>query len=407
MKTIISPYRPHPKQALFHSVYAPYKLFLAGIGTGKTLAGVHEILNLARQNPGYDGLISSPTFPMLRDVIITQWEEFIPSRLYTLHKKDQYIELWTGQKLFLRSFERPEGIRGLNLGYAWADEMAIVNNQDAWKILVGRVGRTKGAPYPSIIATTTPRGWNWLTKKFLKNPGKDYKTIRARSSDNPHFNPELLRRLREEYSDDYAAQELDAEIIESGGKPIDITDVHTNWEFSSIDNLTGRRRVVGSVDWGFSAPACILIFMQIVKTGKWYLVEEFYKRRVMSSDFYGKMKQLKNKWGVKRFYADSSEPERIATVNGMGISCQPVKKGAGSITNGITEARSLLKVDHKGNPGCYVHRSCTNFIRESDSAYYEGDESEKIICPEGDHAIDCFRYFAREESRGPQIVGIG
>lgn len=408
MKIIKSKYRPHPKQVLFHQTYAPYKLFLAGIGTGKTLAGVHEILNLASMNPGHDGLVSAPTFPMLRDVILPLWEEYIPGRLYKFYKKDQLFELWSGQKLYLRSFERPDAIRGLNLGYAWADELAMVQSQEAWNILLGRVGRTTSVPHPCIFATTTPRGWNWLARKFLKNASSDFVTIRARSADSPYFNPALLERLRHEYGEEFARQELDAEVIEEAGKVLTIIpEVHCNWNFKDISGGRYKRRVVAAVDWGYSAPACILVAMQVQKTGKWYVCEEFYKRKMMSEDLYGVMTQLKAKWKIKYFYADSAEPERIASANRRGLSCIPVKKGAGSIKSGITEARSLLSVDRTGTPGCYVHQSCKHLINECDNFHYDSSDSEKMIAEEGDHAIDCFRYIAMGESKGPLIVGIG
>jgi hypothetical protein len=407
-KQVKSKYAPHPKQALFHIINARFKLFLAGIGTGKTLAGVHEILRLSQINPGYDGLISAPTYPMIRDVILPQWYEYIPDQLFQYYKKDQMFELWTGQRLFLRSFERPDAIRGLNLGYAWADELAMVQSQESWDILLGRVGRTKDVPNPCIFATTTPRGWNWLARKFLKSDNPDFITVRARSSDNPYFSPELLRTLREEYGEEFARQELDAEIVESAGKVLDINPkIHHNFTLRELAEYRGRKKVVAGVDWGYSAPFAIAVWVKLEKINTWHFVEEFYKPNLLASDMYAAMRDIKNRWKVARFYCDSAEPERVASAITAGLPAVPVKKGPDSIKRGITELRSLLAVRGRtGKPGLYINESNRHFVEECDNFHYKEPGSEIVVAEKGDHLIDACRYIAMEESRGSSIQGL-
>jgi hypothetical protein len=54
-----SPYVPKPHQARFHALPHDEALFLAGVGAGKTLTGVHEAVFLAQDNPDCDGAIVS------------------------------------------------------------------------------------------------------------------------------------------------------------------------------------------------------------------------------------------------------------------------------------------------------------------------------------------------------------
>lgn len=407
MARIIKPkYKPHPKQVRFHKRYARYKLFLAGIGTGKTLAGVHECLLQSQKNPNHDGCIVAPTYPMLRDVILPLWKEFIPKSLYEIKKKDGLIELATGQTIFLRSCERPDTIRGLNLGWAWGDELAMLQKHEVWRILQGRVGRTKDVPYPCLFATTTPRGWNWIAREFLKREDKNYLTIRARSSDNPHFSPELLEALRESYGEEFARQELDAEVLDVSGLCWQIfPDIHCDWRYSDV---AGKfRRIVAGVDWGFSAPTAIIV-CGITKDRKFFLLDEVYKRRLTFSDVYQEMNKLKMKWKIKTFYCDSSEPARIAEACGKGLNCVPAKKGAGSRLRGVQEVRQLLSVSGTlGRPSLYINEErCKNLLRECEGFHYVDDDSDDVVGEDGDHAVDAVRYIIDAEYGGSGIVGL-
>ena len=403
-RTIKTKYLPHPKQALFHALRYKYRnrLFLAGIGTGKTLAGCHEIIFMALANPGMDGLIASPTYPMLRDVILPIWKQFIPKQLYTYYVKDATFVLWTGQRIFLRSLDNFETIRGLNLGYAWADELAMVRKEEALAVIEGRVGRIK-CPAPGIFVTTTPRGYNWLIKKWK---GDNYKTIRASSRDNPYFSRALLDHLLATYTQEEIDQEIDAKIIESTGLAWNVSDiVHSSWDYDEI-RKKGIRRAVGGVDWGWSVPAAIIVAVQ-TKDRQWYLVEEFYRKGMIPNDLYRKMKEIWKRWHLKVYYADSAEPSRIAEANSYGMRVLPAAKGSGSRLAGTQEVRQLLAVRGKsGEPALKIHRSLENWKKEAAGYHYKDADSDEVIGDDGDHGLDATRYIFDGELNTYSVKGL-
>lgn len=408
MQLTNSKYFPHPKQLRFHSATERYLLFLAGIGTGKTMAGIHHCLINGMRNPGYDGMIVSPTYPMLRDVILPLWKQYIPKDIYEYKVHDKQINVeYAGNRftIYLRSTENPDTIRGLNLAWAWCDEIAMCASEEAWDIIQGRIGRIKSIPHPQIFATTTPKGYNWLIKKFFKAEDKSqYRVIRARSSDNPWMPKSFIEALRRDYGEDFARQELDAEIVESSGLCWDIRDVHTNWRERDIRDQGGLSRVVAGVDWGFSQPASIVVVGR-TRNGTYYALEEWYAKGKLPRDIYKEMQRVRAKWNVKMFYCDSAEPARVAEAKQLGLPVKPVKKGEGSIALGVNEVRSLLDISSKtGKPGMYISNNCKWLLKEAEDYHFD-NESEKIIAGSGDHACDALRYAVHSELNKPKIRG--
>jgi hypothetical protein len=56
-----------PSQRAFHECKSRFKGFSGPIGSGKSQALCHEAIRLSYLNPGRQGMLAAPTFPMLRD----------------------------------------------------------------------------------------------------------------------------------------------------------------------------------------------------------------------------------------------------------------------------------------------------------------------------------------------------
>ena len=57
-------YSPLPSQRKFHSSNARFKGFSGPIGSGKSQALCQEAIRLSYLNPGRQGLIGAPTYPL-------------------------------------------------------------------------------------------------------------------------------------------------------------------------------------------------------------------------------------------------------------------------------------------------------------------------------------------------------
>jgi hypothetical protein len=385
-------YVPHRHQRRFHSLPHREALFLGGVGAGKTLTGVHESVFLAQDNPLCDGCITSPTYPMLRDVIIPLWEEWVPEHLYTWKKSDQCF-LWhpTGRKIFLRSADRPGRISGLNLAWAWLDEATQLLKPDVWNILRARI-RDPRAQRRRLFTTTTPMGYNWLIKEFRHQGG----VIRARTADNISLADDFESGLRAKFGREYAAQYLDALILELQGLAWPIQPrVHSDWSLA-----WARRRChsfFGAVDWGHAKPAALLVG-GVDWDGRWYLVDEWYKRGKLHEEIAEQAKLMTDKWGVRRWWADGAEPEACKHLGLKGVPWENADK---SVISGVQHVRSHVAVRNDGEPHLYVHRDLENWHRECDGYTFPGDDAKEPEVPvgaNGDHLMDTTRYMLYSHS---------
>lgn len=378
-----SKYHPQSHQARFHQLETKYKWFLAGVGAGKTLAGTHEAVYLANDNPTCDGLIVAPTFPMFRDVILPLWQDWIPQHLYHYNKSEHYF-LWypTRRTIFVRSATEPDLSSGLNIGWFWFDEAGLVQKDKLWKILLARL-RQRGQRNCGFV-TSTGNGMNWLARWFRSHP--EAGVIRCRTADNKMLPDDFEPGLRASYGEEYARAYLDAEIISLQGLawPI-LARVHCALPFEEMKKRVTRH--FGGVDWGYTNPACVIIG-GMDQENRWYLLEEWYKRGQTRETIAKKAQELQIKWGVKQWYIDH-DPEGELWMNRLGMNVLKAEKKP--IVSGLQHVRTLLAVRNDGQPHLYVAAHLKEWMREQEG-YVFPEENEEPEGMNGDHAMDTTRY---------------
>lgn len=196
---------------------ARHKAFVGGIGSGKTLAGVVEII---RQPAGSYGAVLAPTYPMLRDATQRTFFELYQDWILDHSKQENTTLLRNGTFIFWRSADEPNRLRGPNLNWFWLDE-ADYMNAGVWDVMMGRIRKP---PFQRAWVTTSPDGLSgkgWVRQKIAQKATKghkDYALIRARTMDNHHLPMEYVDALREAYTSDYARQELEGEFVDAIGK---------------------------------------------------------------------------------------------------------------------------------------------------------------------------------------------
>jgi len=161
----------------------------------------------------------APTYKMLEPVLIRETLSIL--RMYgwphKYNKTEKELTLYgaDGQvksNCFFRSCEDPETIRGLtDRGGLVMDEAALCP-PDAYDIAIGTL-RGKSVKYAQHHLITTPRGRaNWVSQLAEKDGTL---LIKAKTESNTHLSPDFAETLRSKYSDDFARQEVDGEIIDA------------------------------------------------------------------------------------------------------------------------------------------------------------------------------------------------
>ena len=158
------------------------KGFPGPIGSGKSQALCQEAIRLSYLNPGRQGLIGAPTYPMLRDATLTSFLEVLASNRirHELNKSESVLLMKdTGSRIYFRAVDDFERLRGTNLAWFGLDELTYTTEQ-AWLRLEGRL-RDPLASRLCGFAVWTPKGFDWVYRRFVRNVIAGYEVVLAQA----------------------------------------------------------------------------------------------------------------------------------------------------------------------------------------------------------------------------------
>jgi hypothetical protein len=205
-------YAALPSQERFHRTAARFKGFSGPIGSGKSQALCQEAIKLSYLNVGRPGLIGAPTYPMLRDATQGTYFEILNSnRLpFEFNKAENTLVMKdTGSKILFRSLDDFERLRGTNLAWFGIDELTYCA-EEAWLRLEGRL-RDPKAKQLCGFAVWTPKGYEWVYRRFIESPVEGYEVVLARPFENRHLLtriPDFYDRLKKSYDGRFYEQEV-------------------------------------------------------------------------------------------------------------------------------------------------------------------------------------------------------
>lgn len=205
-------YSPLPSQRKFHRSKARFKGFSGPIGSGKSQALCQEAIRLSYLNPGRAGLVGAPTYPMLRDATLASLLEVLARNgiRHELNKSELVLVMKdTGSKMYLRSVDDFERLRGTNLAWFGLDELTYTE-EDAWLRLEGRL-RDPMAQRLCGFAVWTPKGFDWVYRKFIRDQVPGYDVVLAQPYENRYVLdkvPDFYDRLKSSYDEKFFEQEV-------------------------------------------------------------------------------------------------------------------------------------------------------------------------------------------------------
>jgi len=154
----------------------------AGYGAGKTLGACAKAFQLAVLNQGFIGCVLEPTGPMLRDIWIRKFDDFldhygIPYTFRATPLPEHVLHLPEGDTpVVARSFENYKRIVGPDWAWALIDEVDTVQEYIAarcYEKILGRIRvaqvsarkttRTCPKPISTTCAPATPGQCLWPT----------------------------------------------------------------------------------------------------------------------------------------------------------------------------------------------------------------------------------------------------
>lgn len=387
---------------------AYYLAFIAGIGSGKSLSGATRALLASQGQVGNQripvpnlGMATAPTYPMLRDASLRAFLELAGSLVAEYNKSESRAIMTNGSEILFRSTERPERLRGPNLSWWWADEASLYA-PGTWQIGVGRL-RQHGRGHAWV--TTTPRGRNWVWQRFAQGK-RGYQMVKAATWQNPFLDEDFIRGLMEEYTGDFARQELDGDFVAFEGL--------VYGEFDRGSHVVSKRPkewayAVGGIDHGWTNPGVMLVGL-VDYDGRVYIVHEEYERRRRVEDWARVGMQLTEQWGVQTWYADPSEPDFIRQYNEAGMR---VVNANNEVNAGIQDVKSMLAVRRDGRPRLTLAPEAVWTASEMEQYQWMSNREglRDQVKKANDHAMDALRYLVRgvtqQGEAAPLVVETG
>jgi len=178
------------------------RAIITGYGGGKTYAGCMELIQVSAINRKIPNIYIEPTYQMVKDILYPQMisildENSIP---YEINKSEHnfYFPLWNGI-VWLRSGDKPEKIKGVNVGLIGIDE-PFIQDEEIYKIAISRTRHPK-ARIKGLFFTGTPEQLNWGYRILEEDKKENTKVYSGSTYDNIHLPSSYVESLLTHYSD--------------------------------------------------------------------------------------------------------------------------------------------------------------------------------------------------------------
>ena len=227
---------------------------VCGRQIGKTLLLVNMLLYYSINNPRTTLLWVSPYYSMAVKVLsqILDAIEFTPITKEA-NKSEKIITLINGSRIYFRSAEKPETIRGLSIDYCFIDEAQDVSDDAFNKSILP----TLSAKGKKCLIAGTPKSKNWFYLYFQRADDKNYNSYTAPSTISPYISEDFIKEQKESLPPSIFNQEFLAQWQEGDG------EVFTN--IDDVCNLSDWRgtkdRTVGGLDIGTKQDYTVLTIM--------------------------------------------------------------------------------------------------------------------------------------------------
>lgn len=366
---------PFPGQDKVFTSKARFIFASAGQRGGKTKAGCYWS-NIQMNMPGTNGMICANTIDQLNASVLDKfWFEF-PQLKKFYNAKYKQMNLPNGSKVYMRSLDNPEMIRGINLHWIWADEIDG-QNMNTWKILEGRTSSTQGR----ILGTSSIYRRSFvheMYKAHKKDPDYDFITWESRA--NPSFPDAEWERLKKSWDPIDFAREFGGEFSFATGQVYPIQEDHI------IDRIPDGVKVleyIYGLDYGINDPNVITV-NALCDDGNWYIIDEYYEPNLSTQQVNYWLDFFIQKY-KRRPYATFQDPSGGIARNSLINNARP-QDAVKDIMRTLKLIRNLI---YQGK--IYCLKKCVNTRREFEYHMFDLKNPE-LPEDKNDHCLDSFGY---------------
>lgn len=166
-------------------------------------------------------MIVSPSENHFKRSTFEEFRRWLPwEHMIEQNKNEGWWLFDTGARVWYCGLGNPDAVRGTPVNWCWGDELALMNDDTAWKNIIGR---TREGIDPCVFVTTTPKP-NWLEDVCVTNPPTlDNGTpllqmfVVPTYANQANLDPAYYQSLKAAYTGDFAAQELEGQFVQFEG----------------------------------------------------------------------------------------------------------------------------------------------------------------------------------------------
>lgn len=392
----------------FNEVYLPYlnnkeriTVLYGGAGSGKSHFAVQKHVIKSLKYNKRRVLVIRKVQAAIRDSIFKLFvDQLAEMGIYPYCKvttSNLSIQLPNGSEFIFKGLDDPEKIKSITGIDDILIEEATELTQDDFSQLNLRL--RSGAENQQITLMFNPVSKeNWVYPYFFKQKPRDTVILKTTYKHNRFLPEDYIKSLKAyqitnpRYYEIYCLGKFG-----NLGK-----QVFTNWKTEEFNVNTlvatnSRLKTCIGMDFGFTNDPTTIVFSLVdMKNKKLYIVDETYRKGLLNNEI-AQIIHEKN-YQKQVILADSAEPKAIEEIRGLGVpNIKGVKKGAGSINNGIQYMQQFEII---------IHSSCEHTIAEFKDYSYKKDKKTGIHINEvtgADHCIDSIRYSLTRFSNGKSI----
>ena len=204
---------------------------------GKSLLLVNLILYFGINDKGSKIGVIAPIYAQARKLMEDLYDAIKDSGIIeSTNFSNHEIKLKTGSKIYFRSSEREDGLRGYTFSYLFLDE-ASYQSEDAYRRAIEPTALVFGK---KVVLFSTPSGKDWFYNMFQLGQDPDYPnyaSVRMEQGDNPYINQEEVEAAKRVLPDAIFRAEYLGEFLEGDSQVFQNFNANT---FHKFPKPTGK-----------------------------------------------------------------------------------------------------------------------------------------------------------------------
>jgi phage terminase large subunit len=393
----------------------PYPAMVAGLGAGKTQAGIVRNLLKMLQTPGIDTAYYMPTYDLIKLRAMPGAQEII-SELglkHTINNSSYTIKIRGYGKMIFRSYDKPSRIVAYEVAHSIVDELDTLPKDKAekvWRKASERNRQNCGEQNTMGNVTTPDQGFSGFTyEKWVKKAQEGYHLIKAATSSNIYLPEKYIEDIRKNYDPLLAEMYLNGDFVSlAQNKVYHFFDRHKH----HTDKVLSDNDKVLSVGLDFNVGGtCATLW--VMEAGKPVAVDEFISHD--TQDFIHRINKYRRADRQIIVYPDASGSSRstnasmtdVQMIKQAGLrvdapNANPVIRDRINAVNALLSHERIMINTHK----------CPLLCDALESQGYDkkGDPEKYNYHPAIDDWTDCAGYYLHRKfpiSKPVMVTSIG